>query len=96
MPGLWSWQSKPSRLPAPVQPVHETSFSWETLTHLPLLHWLSLVQKHPPAAVHVPDALLQWPNGHEENPVGVENGQPPSGHGGPASGAETQTECTQD
>jgi hypothetical protein len=62
MPGLASWQSKPSRLPLPVQLVpvpHETSFSWETRTHLPLLHWLSLEQKQPPAAVHAPDALLQ-------------------------------------
>jgi hypothetical protein len=60
MPGLASWQSKPSRLPLPVQLVpQETSFSWETLTHLLLLHWVSLEQKQPPAALHVPEALLQ-------------------------------------
>jgi hypothetical protein len=86
MPGLASWQLKPSRLPLPVQLVpHETSFSRATLTHLVLLQSLSFAQKHPPAALQSPDALLHFPNGQDENPVAVEVGQPPSGHGAPPS-----------
>ncbi len=86
MPGLASWQLKPSRLPVPVQLVpHETSFSRSTLTHLLLLQSASLEQKQPPGAVHVPAALLQWPNGHDVNPVAVEFGHPPSGQGTPES-----------
>ena len=97
MPGLASWQLNPSRLPLPVQFVfpHETSFSRSTLTHLVLLHWLSLEQKQPPAAVHMLVALLQWPNGHDVNPLGCETGQPPSGQGAPASGPDPQTEFAQ-
>lgn len=53
MPGFASSQSNPSRLPEPVQLLpHETSFSRVTLTHLPLLHWLSSEQKQPPPVVH--------------------------------------------
>jgi hypothetical protein len=45
MPGLASSQSNPSRLPVPVQLLpHDWSFSSATLTHLPLRHWLSLMQ----------------------------------------------------
>jgi hypothetical protein len=87
MPGLASSQLKPSRPPEPVQLLplpHETSFSRVTLTHLPLLHWLSLLQKHPPGSVHSLIVPLQWPNG-QEKPVGVEFGQPPSGHAMPES-----------
>jgi hypothetical protein len=89
MPGLESWQLNPSRPPEPVQlPPHETSFSRTTLTHLPLLHWLSLEQKQPPDVVHWFDAPLQVPDdGGQENPVGMEVGQPPSGHAMPESPA---------
>jgi hypothetical protein len=60
MPGLASSQLKPSRLPEPVQLLpHDTSFSRETLTHLPLLHWLSLEQKQPPPVVHTLVVPLQ-------------------------------------
>jgi hypothetical protein len=88
MPGLASSQSKPSRPPEPVQLVplpHETSFSRVTLTHLPLLHWLSLLQKQPPGFVHSLIVPLQWPIVGQEKPVGVEFGQPPSGHAIPES-----------
>jgi hypothetical protein len=60
MPGLASSQSKPSRLPVPVQLLpQETPLSEATFTHLLLLHWLSLLQKQPPCSVHSLDELLQ-------------------------------------
>jgi hypothetical protein len=86
MPGLASSQSKPSWPPVPVQLFpHDTSFSSTTLTHLPLVHWLSFEQKHPPADSQSPLTLLQDPNGQDVNPVPVELGQPPVGHPPPAS-----------
>ena len=57
---------------------HETSFSPAILTHLPLRHWVSFEQKHPPGLVQVLDAPLQLPNG-QVNPFPTEIGQPPSG-----------------
>ena len=89
IPGLASSQSKPSRLPVPLQPVprpQETSFSPVILTHLPLLHWVSSTQKQPPPPAQVLLVLpLQLPTGHVY-PLGVELGQPPSWQGtGPAS-----------
>jgi hypothetical protein len=85
MPGLASSQSNPSRPPEPVQWVpQDTSFSPVFFTHLPLRHWLSLEQKQPPGAIHSLDVPLQAPNGHE-NPVAVEDGQPPAGQGTPPS-----------
>jgi hypothetical protein len=90
MPGLASSQSNPSRPPEPVQLLpQDTSFSPVTLTHFALRHWLSLEQKQPPGAAHSLDVPLQLPNGHE-NPVGVEVGQPPSGHETLASLPATQ------
>jgi hypothetical protein len=65
MPGLANSQSNPSRGPVPVQlPAHERSLSPVILTHLPLLHWLSLEQKQPPGDVHSLVLPLQLPNGH--------------------------------
>jgi hypothetical protein len=99
MPGLASSQSNPSLPLVPVQPLvpQETSFSPVTLTHLLLLHWLSLEQKQPPCAVHWLDVPLQLPNG-QENPLGVEFGQPPSGQRGTAASepasADVQTPPT--
>ena len=57
---------------------HETSFSPAILTHLPLRHWVSFEQKHPPGLVQVLDVPLQLPNG-QVNPFPTEIGQPPSG-----------------
>jgi hypothetical protein len=60
MPGLASSQSNPSRTPEPVQLFpHDRSFSRVTLTHRPLLHWLSLLQKQPLDSVHSLVAPLQ-------------------------------------
>src|SRR5258708_7027729 len=48
MPLATSGQSKASAAALRVQfDPHPTSFCPTVLTHLPLLHWLSLVQKHP-------------------------------------------------
>jgi hypothetical protein len=62
IPGLASRQSKPSWVPLPVQLApQDLSFSPVTLTHLPLLHALSVLQKQPP-----PPAALGTPKGHIE------------------------------
>ena len=66
---------------------HETSFSRTTLTHLPLLHWVSFEQKQPPEVAHWFDAPLHVPNVGQEYPVAVEFGHPPSGQGIPESPA---------
>jgi hypothetical protein len=45
MPGLVSWHWKPSAAPVPVQlDPQDASFRPAAITHLPLVHWLSLVQ----------------------------------------------------
>jgi hypothetical protein len=94
MPGLASSQLKPSRPPVPVQPFpHDTSLSPTTLTHLSLLHWLSLEQKHPPADVQAPLAVLHWPIGQDVNPVAFELGQPPLGQPSPASMPPSTAVC---
>jgi hypothetical protein len=66
MPGPPSWQSNPSAAPVPVHDPHETSFCPVTLTHLPLPHWLSPVQKQVPDAEQAPPALLQPPFGQAQ------------------------------
>ena len=66
MPGPPSWQSNPSAAPAPVHDPHDTSFCPVTLTHLPLPHWLSPVQKQVPDAEQAPPALLQPPFGQAQ------------------------------
>jgi hypothetical protein len=80
MPVLVSSQSKPSRLPLPLQlEPQETSFSPATLTHLPpLLHCESLEQKQPPGLEQSFDAPLQLPKA-QLKPLPAETGQPPSG-----------------
>jgi hypothetical protein len=79
MPGLDSWQSKPSRVPVPVQWLpQETSFSPAFFTHFPLRHCVSLAQKQPPWVAQVLDAPLQLPKG-QVKPLPMETGQPPSG-----------------
>jgi hypothetical protein len=88
MPGLASWQSNPSRLPEPVQPLpHDSSFSPATFTHLPLRHWLSITQKQPPPAEQALVVLpLQLPKGHDEYDAAADVGHPPAGQGTEESG----------
>ena len=84
IPGLASSQLTPSTLPVPVQFLlpHEMSFSPTTLTHFPLKHWASLMQKQPPPVGHaLPVLPLQLPNEHAKYPYAIDAGQPPSGHG---------------
>jgi hypothetical protein len=79
MPGLASAQSKPSRLPVPVQfEPHETSFSPLIFTHLPLLHCESAKQKQPPPLVQLFEEPLQLPKG-QLKPLPTDTGQLLSG-----------------